>query len=113
MKTNYKFGEVDNFGSAVKYDDTKVSFKSVFETENGGVALLAMKKGQSLDTHTSPFEVMVSVCEGEIEFVMLDKLHVLKAGEFLLMGANVAHSVKANEDSKVMLVKIKGPDIKA
>ena len=107
MKTNYKFGEVIDLCPAVKAEDDKVSFKNIFETDNGGVSLVAFKKGQFLDTHIAPFEVMATVCEGEVEFTMLDVPHRIKAGQFLLMGANVKHSVKALEDSKLMLVKIK------
>lgn len=107
MKTNFKFGEVLKFNEAIGYNQEKVEFKSVFETTKGGVSLVAMKSGQKLDTHTAPFEVMVTVCEGEIEFTMLDQSKRLRAGEFLLMGANVPHSVVANTDAKMMLVKIK------
>lgn len=107
MKTNYKFDSVIRLTEVVEADNAKVSFKNIFETENGGVSLLAFKKGQFLDTHTAPFEVMVTVLEGEIEFKMLDKANKLSKGEALLMGANVPHSVKALEDSKVMLVKVK------
>ncbi|MCH5228981.1 MAG: cupin domain-containing protein [Muribaculaceae bacterium] len=107
MKTNFKFGEVIRFNETVKYNSSKVEFLPVFETSHGGVSLVALKAGQKLDTHTAPFEVMVNVCEGEIEFTMLDQSKRMKAGEFLLMGANVPHSVVANIDSKLMLVKIK------
>lgn len=107
MKTNFKFGEVLKFNESVDYNSEKVEFKPVFETANGGVSLVAMKAGQKLDTHTAPFEVMVTVCEGEIEFTMLDQSHRLRAGDYLLMGANVAHSVVANIDSKMLLFKVK------
>lgn len=107
MKTNFKFGEIIRFNEAVEYNADKVEFKTVFETSKGGISLIAMKSGQKLDTHTAPFEVMVTVCEGEVEFTMLDQSKRIKAGEFLLMGANVPHSVVANVDSKIMLVKIK------
>ena len=107
MKTNFKFGEVIKLNEAITYDSQKVNFETVFETSKGGISLVAMKAGQKLDTHTAPFEVMVTVCEGEIEFTMLDQSKRLLAGDFLLMGANVAHSVVANRDSKLMLVKIK------
>ena len=107
MKTNFKFGEVIRLNENVEYNSQKVEFCPVFETSNGGVSLVTMKAGQKLDTHTAPFEVMVTVCEGEIEFTMLDQLKRMKAGEFLLMGANVPHSVVANVDSRLMLVKIK------
>ena len=107
MKTNFKFGEVQKLNNAIEYNSEKVDFKPVYETANGGVSLVALKAGQKLDTHTAPFEVMVNVCEGEIEFTMLDKSNRIKAGEFILMGANVPHSVVANIDSKLMIVKVK------
>ena len=107
MKTNFKFGEVVKFNEAIEYSSAKVEFKQVFETYGGGVSLVALKAGQKLDTHTAPFEVMVTVCEGDIEFTMFDQSKRMRAGEFLLMGANVAHSVVANSDSKLMLVKVK------
>lgn len=107
MKTNFKFGEVLRLNEAVRYNTEKVTFEQIFETCFGGVALVGMKAGQKLDTHTAPFEVMVTVCEGEIEFTMLEQSKRLRAGDFLLMGANVPHSVVANIDSKLMLVKVK------
>ena len=107
MKTNFKFGEVLKLNDVIRYNSERVEFKTVFETEDGGISLVAFKAGQKLDTHTTPFEVMVTVCEGEVEFTMLDQSHLLRAGDFFLMGANVPHSVVANIDSKVMLVKVK------
>ena len=38
---------------------------------------------------------------------MIDRQLELKAGEFMLMGEGVPHSVVARTDVKVMLVKVK------
>lgn len=107
MKTNYKFGEPVKHSEAISYSNDKVEFKQVFETSNGGVSLVALKAGQSLDTHQVPFEVMINMCMGEIEFTMIDRPIHLSEGEFMLMGANVSHSVKAIKDSQIMIIKIK------
>ena len=107
MKTNFKFGEALKHSEAIEYSAEKVQFKQVFETDFGGVSFVALKKGQKLDTHTAPFEVMVNICEGEIEFTMLENVITLNEGEFLLMGENVPHSVFAKKDSKLMLIKVK------
>ncbi len=107
LKTDYKFGEVNVLASQIETGTDKVMFRHIFGNEHGGVTLLAFKAGQSLSTHTAPVEVMVNVIEGEIEFTMLDRPHKIQAGEFLLMGADVPHSVVANTDSKVMLIKVK------
>lgn len=107
LDTEYKFGEVHNLAVQIEQGNERVQFKRVFENANGGVSLLAFKAGQKLDEHVAPAEVMVCVVEGEIEFTMIDQPHTIKAGEFMLTGAGVPHSVVAKADSKVMLVKVK------
>ncbi|MBD5198802.1 MAG: cupin domain-containing protein [Bacteroides sp.] len=107
LETEFKFGEVYKLTDQIEDGADRVHFKNIFSNNNGGVSLLAFKKGQKLDTHTAPAEVMVTVLEGSIEFTMLDKPHTLMAGQFLLMGEAVPHSVVAKTDSKVMLTKLK------
>ena len=107
LNTDYKFGEVHGISDQIEAGSDKVHFKQIFSNENGGVVLVAFKAGQKLDTHMAPAKVMVSVLEGEIEFTIQDKAHTIKAGEFLLLGADVPHSVLAKADSKMMLVKVK------
>lgn len=106
-KTDFRYGEVHGLLDQVEKGHDKVHFKNIFETGNGGVALIAFEAGQALDTHLAPAEVMVTVLEGEIEFTMDGKPNSLKAGEFLLMGADVPHSVLATTDAKVLLIKVK------
>lgn len=107
LETNYKFGEVYSLTNQIEIDSEKIAFKNIFANNNGGVALVAFRAGQKLDTHMAPAEVMVDVLEGEIEFTMLGKSHIMKAGDFLLMGEAVPHSAAAKVDSIIMLVKVK------
>lgn len=107
LKTNYKFGEVYALASQLTGDDRSVQFKNIFENANGGVSLLAFKSGQKLDTHLAPAEVMIYVTEGEVEFTMADRKHLLHAGDFMLMGEGVPHSVEAKTDARLVLIKIK------
>ena len=107
-KTDYRFGEVHRLLDQVENGADKVHCRQIFDTDNGGVALLAFKAGQKLDTHLAPTEVMVTVLEGEIEFTIDGRPNTIKAGEFLLMGADVPHSLLATTDAKLMLIKVKG-----
>lgn len=107
INTEYKFGEVHVLTNQIESGEDKVHFQNIFSNENGGVVLIAFKSGQVLDAHVAPAEEMVNVLEGEVEFTVIDKPHTLKAGEFMLLGADVKHSVVAKADSKVMLVKVK------
>ncbi len=107
LNTDYKFGEVHDLSAQIETGHDKVHFKGIIENANGGVALIAFAAGQKLAEHTAPAELMVYVVEGEIVFTVTDKPHTLHKGEFMLVGQGVVHSVAANADSKVMLVKIK------
>ena len=107
LETEFKFGEVHDLASQVETGESRVHVKGIFSNSNGGVALLAMKTGQKLDRHTAPAELMVVVIEGEIEFTMIDTPHVIRSGQFMLVGQDVPHSVIARADSKIMLVKVK------
>lgn len=107
LQTDYKFGEVHKLAAQLETSEEKVQFRNIFSDANGGVTLVAFKAGQELTTHKAPADVMVYVVEGEVEFTVLDTPHHLRTDEFLLMGADVPHSVKAVVDSKVMLVKVK------
>ena len=107
LHTDYKFGEVINLKSQIEVNPTKVAFKEIFSNENGGVVLLGFEKDQELAEHLAPAELMITVLEGEIEFSVNGKPLILKDGDFLLVGKDVAHSVKAHSNAKVMLTKIK------
>lgn len=107
LDTDFKFNEVNPLLSQISADCSKVQFKNIFNNANGGVALIAFKAGQKLDTHEAPAEIMVNVLEGEVIFTILGKPHIIRTGEFILMGNGVPHRVEAKKDSKVMLVKIR------
>lgn len=107
LQTELKFGEVFALDTMIEADTVGPQFKNIFKNDNGGVAVLAFKTGQRLDKHLSPAELMVYVVEGEIVFTMIDRLHTLKKGDFLLVGEGVPHEVFARTDSKVLLVKVK------
>lgn len=107
IDTEYKFGQVYALADQIQPAGDHPQFHRVFENTNGGVNLLALKAGQKLDRHVAPAEVMVNVIEGSIEFTMIDKPHSIGAGEFLLIGEGVPHTVEAKADSKIMLIKVK------
>ncbi len=107
ISTEYKFGEVHKLADQIQSAEDHPQFHRIFENANGGVVLLALKSGQQLAEHVAPAELMVNVIEGSIEFTMIDKPHTINAGEFMLVGEGVPHSVLAKADSKVMLIKIK------
>lgn len=69
------------------------------------VMLLHLPKGQELKPHTSPKNVFCIVDEGEVEFVLEDKVFVLRAGDLFHFKAGQIHSLKALSDFSMLIVK--------
>lgn len=66
---------------------------------------LGFKKGQILEKHKTPTAAILIVQSGAVDFIMSGKSHLLKAGDFFEIPAEVEHEVVGVEDSLLYLVK--------
>ena len=71
------------------------------------MTLFAFDAGQGLSEHTAPFDALVQVLEGRASVVLGGKAHAMKAGDVLLMPADVPHAVMAVERFKMLLTMIR------
>ncbi|MGC8935855.1 MAG: cupin domain-containing protein [Candidatus Methanomethylicaceae archaeon] len=71
------------------------------------VKLFAFDISQGLSEHTAPYDAMIYVLEGNAEVAISGKSHTLEEGEYIVMPANIPHSVKALSKFKMLLVMIK------
>lgn len=92
---------------AVNYQDGSIVSKQIVKKPNGNITLFAFGKDESLTEHTSPFEAVVYVIDGEMEITIGGNPHNIKAGEYLIMPANVSHGLRAIANSKMLLTMIK------
>ena len=99
--------EVQKLSEMVNYQDGTIVSKTSINKDKGTVTLFAFDKDQSLSEHTTPFDALLQVIDGEIEVVISGKKHHLTTGEMILMPANVPHAVKAIEKFKMVLIMIK------
>jgi quercetin dioxygenase-like cupin family protein len=88
----------------VEYQDGAVVSKTLIDTRMETVTVFAFAAGQGLSEHTSPFEAMLSVLDGEADVTVSGKSFHLKAGEMITIPANKPHSLAANHKFKMMLV---------
>lgn len=91
----------------IDYQDLSIVSKEIIKKDTGTVTLFAFSKGQGLSEHTAPFDAMVTVLDGEGEIRIDGNPVIVKAGEMIIMPANVPHALKAVENFKMMLVMIK------
>ena len=93
--------------SGVEYSEGAIVSKTLLDKKTGTITLFAFDKNQALSEHTAPFEAMVNVVDGKAEVKIGGELFELSAGESIIMPANIAHSLKAVEKFKMLLVMIK------
>ena len=91
----------------VSYAEGSVVSKELVRKKVGTLTLFAFDKGQGLSEHTAPYDAVVHVLDGVGTMVIDGKAVEAKAGELVIMPANIPHSVQANERFKMMLIMIR------
>lgn len=91
----------------VDYQDGSVVSRVVLKGGTGSVTLFAFDRGQALSEHTTPFDALVEVIEGQVEITIAGEAHTLEAGQIILMPADVPHAVKAVQRFKMLLTMLR------
>lgn len=97
-------------GSAVDlvaYQAGSVVSRAIVSKKTGGVTVFAFDEGQGLSEHTAPFDALVHVLDGAAEIAIGGEPRLVRAGELVLMPANVPHALKAVERFKMMLIMLR------
>lgn len=90
----------------VKLEENKFERKILIEKENSNISIIALKKNEIIDTHTSENDTLVFVFDGKIEIHFSAEKFTLEKGEIILFKKDDEHKVFALKDSKFMLVKL-------
>ena len=80
--------------------------KTLVQNRAVSTTLFAFSKGEEISTHDSNGDALVMVMEGTGEFTVGGTKHTLKAGQALVMPAQIPHAVYAPEDFKMMLIVV-------
>jgi len=96
-----------DLAALVSFQPGSVVSRTLLKKDKGTVTLFAFDAGQGLSEHTAPFDALVHVLEGEAEVVLGGKAHRMRAGEALLMPANVSHALIAIRPFKMLLTMVR------
>jgi len=91
----------------VQYQPDAVVSRTVLKTGGGSVTAFAFDGGQELSEHTSPFEALVLIVEGEAEISVAGTLFRASTGQLLRLPGGQPHAVKALTRLKMILVMIR------
>lgn len=106
--TRLKPAQAAPLSGLVEYQAGSVVSREILKRATGRVTLFAFDADEGLSEHTSPYDALVQVIEGEVEITIGGKPHRVKAGELILMPANEPHGLKALTRFKMVLTMVKG-----
>ncbi len=91
----------------VNYQEGSVVSRVILKRDKGNVTLFAFDEGQGLSEHTSPFDALVQVIEGDAEVTVAGEPIAVKPGQVVLLPAEKPHAVKAITRFKMVLTMIR------
>ena len=94
-------------GELVGYQDGAVVSRELLRKGTGTVTAFAFDEGQGLSEHTTPFDALVQMLEGEATITIAGEPHRVRAGEVILMPVAALHALAAVTRFKMILTMIR------
>jgi quercetin dioxygenase-like cupin family protein len=76
------------------YQKGSIVSQTIIDKKTGTATFFAFDEGQGLSEHTTPFDALVYLLDGEAEVIIAGKPFRLKGGEMVIMPANDPHALK-------------------
>jgi len=92
----------------LQYQESAVVSRTLLKHLTASVTAFAFDAGQGLSEHTSPFDALVLMLEGEAEIHIAGKPLSAKSGDLLWIPANQPHGLKATAPFKMILTMMRG-----
>jgi len=89
------------------YQKGAVVSKEIARKPKGTITVFAFDRGQGLSEHTAPFDAFVQVLDGAARITVGGTPRTVRAGEYIVMPANVPHALHAVVPFKMLLVMIR------
>jgi quercetin dioxygenase-like cupin family protein len=105
--SNKRFMTPRSVNGSLSYQEDSVVSRELLHKSTGSVTLFAFDKNQGLSEHTTPYDALVMITDGQAEIIVSGVKHELKAGDLLLMPASSPHALKAIEPFKMVLIMMK------
>jgi quercetin dioxygenase-like cupin family protein len=81
--------------------------RTILDKKAGTVTLFAFDQSEGLSEHTTPYDALVYILDGEAEVTISSNPIKLKKGELTIMPANEPHALSAVTKFKMILVMIR------
>jgi quercetin dioxygenase-like cupin family protein len=75
--------------------------------KTGPITLFAFDAGEGLSEHSAPFDAILTVTDGVADITIAGAPFTVKAGEMIILPANIPHGVQATQRFKMTLTMIR------
>lgn len=100
---NIEFSKAIELKSLVQYQQGQVVSRTLAQGKPVSITLFAFDKDEEISSHASSGDAMVCILDGVAEITIGKEKHIVKAGEVIVMPANVPHALLAKEQFKMLL----------
>ncbi len=107
METKFTPAQAVKARGLVVYQPGSIVSREIIKKTTGKVTLFAFDAEEGLSEHTSPFDALVEILEGEAEITIAGKPNRVAEGELILMPANQPHALRAVKRFKMILTMIR------
>lgn len=107
LMKNIAFSKVLNLEEMVNYQEGQVVSRTIAQLPTVSITLFALYEGEGISSHTAPGDAMVQILDGEAEITIGDQIFTVKAGETIVMPADIPHALEAKESFKMLLTVVK------
>ena len=105
--TGMKPATPTNLAGLADYMPDTVISRTLVKNGAGTITLFAFGKGQSLSTHSAPFDAILTVTDGEAEVSIAGKPFTVHTGDMIILPANIPHGVQAKQRFRMTLTMIR------
>ena len=106
-KNQDPLAQTERLKDLVTYQEGSIVSRTLINKKTGTVTLFAFDAGQELSEHTTPFDALVYLYDGEAEITISGKTLNIEDGEIIIMPADHPHALKAVKKFKMILTMIK------
>jgi quercetin dioxygenase-like cupin family protein len=96
-------GEALDLSGLVEYSPGSIVSRQLAKNDAGTMTLFAFDAGQGLSEHSTPFDAVVQILDGQAELAIGGQAVQAKGGQLVIMPADVPHAVKAPQRFKMLL----------
>jgi len=100
-------GTSQNLTELIDYAADSIVSKSILDKPAGTITLFAFDEGQKLSEHTTPYDAVIQVLDGEATITIDGRENDVAAGGIIIMPGNVSHAVAATKRFKMLLTMIR------